>query len=375
MFSVTRKHLLWLSSSSSSSHHMRSVISNHFNQQYSKRNIHIVTAEMVKELRGISGAPMMDCKKALSAEVVKGDIKLALDWLRAKGIARASNISADRVTADGLIIANKNLKLGFITLVEVNSETDFVSLNKDFQRFVTIVSQTISEKLPYEGPISISSVLNQTLISSIKSNSYSNSINNDGNNITVQEALGDIISMIRENIVISRVENIYPAEVLKDSTISSSIASYVHGKVGLDNSFIPSHIEMGKLATVVKLVSTDTASNNDTLDQNDIGKKLAMHIVAANPSYLSIKDIPVEIIQKETDIFREQTKDVTKAPEMLEKIIAGKVNKRLSEICLLSQSHMAIDGSPIIQKYLQNLSMKVEIPSFYRWSLGQKKQM
>eukprot|EP00598_Pedospumella_elongata_P012215 CAMPEP_0185012038 /NCGR_PEP_ID=MMETSP1098-20130426/98100_1 /TAXON_ID=89044 /ORGANISM="Spumella elongata, Strain CCAP 955/1" /LENGTH=336 /DNA_ID=CAMNT_0027541089 /DNA_START=59 /DNA_END=1069 /DNA_ORIENTATION=+ len=319
-----------------------------------------VSAAMVKELREKSGAPMMDCKKALSAEGVNGDIKLAMDWLRAKGIARAAS-NADRVTMEGVIAVNRNPTSGVVTVVEVNSETDFVSLNKDFHQFVSLVSTTVSEQLNKEGAVSISDLMN---------------LQPKGTTHTMKDALGDIISSIRENIVIKRAENIYP-ETAQDGSAVGVVASYVHGKVGTDVT--PAHIELGKVAGVVKLQAqgTDIASTGPaitTLLSGDVGRKLSMHVVAACPLYLAPKDVPADVVARETAIFREQTVDDKKKPEMLEKIIAGKVNKRMADLCLVSQPHVAVEGSPVIQKYLDSLTqgdVKVSISGFQRWTLGQ----
>lgn len=144
----------------------------------------VVSATLVKELRDKSGCPMMECKKALSAEGVNGDIALAMDWLRAKGIARAS-ANADRVAKEGLIALN-NGPSGSMVLLEVNSETDFLSMNSDFQDFVVMVSNSISAASGLKGEVPIDNVLTLQPVGS-KSASHK----------TIQDALGDVIASIR----------------------------------------------------------------------------------------------------------------------------------------------------------------------------------
>ena len=147
------------------------------------RSVVNVSASLVKELRDKSGCPMMECKKALSAEGVNGDIALAMDWLRAKGIARASS-NADRVAKEGLIALN-NAPNGSVVLLEVNSETDFLSLNSDFQDFVVMVSNSIGSA-SLKGEVPVTDVLALKPVGS-KSASHQ----------TIQDSLGDVIASIR----------------------------------------------------------------------------------------------------------------------------------------------------------------------------------
>jgi len=144
-----------------------------------------VSAQLVKELREKSGAPMMDCKKALSQTEVGGDLAKAMDWLRAKGIARASS-HGDRVASEGLVALylGKNM----LTMVEINSETDFVSRNKDFQKFVSIVASTANERCgSVEGSVNVDDLLKTA---------PSGSSANPGH-ATLRDSLGDIINVIR----------------------------------------------------------------------------------------------------------------------------------------------------------------------------------
>lgn len=159
----------------------------HLNRNFSvgyKGYRSVVSATLVKELRDKSGCPMMECKKALSAEGVNGDITLALDWLRAKGIARASS-NADRVAKEGLIALN-NASSGSVVLLEVNSETDFLSMNSDFQDFVVMVSNSIGAASNLKGEVPVADVLALKPVGS-KSASHQ----------TIQDSLGDVIASIR----------------------------------------------------------------------------------------------------------------------------------------------------------------------------------
>ena len=314
-----------------------------------------VTPQMVKELRERSGAPMMDCKKALADVTVAGDFEKALNWLRMKGIAKAAQ--TERVSQEGLIAFLYTSQI--CTLLEINSETDFVGKNTKFHEFVAMVAQTCNTSLPL-GPIDIDTLMKQ------KENTTSSSL-------TVKDALGDIVNQIRENIVIRRGLNIAP------SSANTFLAGYVHGKVGAEH--LPTNISMGKSAGVVMLTMTGTPSTEVT----DAARRLAMHVVAAQPLYLDESKVPSSFIEAETAVFRDQSEETEKSSkggkpkskEILDKIIAGKVHKRLSEICLLSQPHVAEEGSPPISKYLQGLGTKsgngiITLDGFERWSLGQK---
>jgi elongation factor Ts len=305
-----------------------------------------ITAALVKELREKSSAPMMECKKALSQPEVDGDIALAMDWLRVKGISRAQS-NAERVSTEGLVSVCTTDKC--ITVLEINSETDFVSRNIDFQKFVSLVTLTIN---------------NGNIVGDVNIEELMNTEAYESNGKTIRDSLGDIISMIRENIIIRRATNLIPKE--KDV-----LSAYVHGKIGMEN--VPANIQMGKTVSIVEMSCSNVNSYEIT---KEMGKKIAMHVVAANPQYAQADQVPADVVAKETAIFREQTEAMEKKPkpEMIEKIIAGKVNKRLSEICLLSQGHVAEEGQPIISKFIDQFSDKndtiVKLNSFIKWNLG-----
>lgn len=310
-----------------------------------------VTTAMVKELRAKSNAPMMDCKKALSAE--GGDMQKAFNWLRTKGISKVAN-NTERLTQEGLICSSSSGN--FVTLLEINSETDFVSMNKDFQNFLVTVSATITEKYKASpGPISVEELL-------------STGIAGGDTSKTVQDSLNDLISIIREKILIKRAENIFPV------SNGGVLATYMHGKVGVDH--LPANIQLGRQVAVVS-VDVNSAIDGDTESKiQDMGKRLAMHTVAAKPQYLTAKDVPPDVIEQEMAIFREQSKEDIdkKKPEIIEKIIQGKLNKRLSELTLAGQSHVAEEGGPVVEKFISSFASSIKTPlsiaSFASWQVG-----
>jgi elongation factor Ts len=310
-----------------------------------------VNAALVKQLRDLSGAPMMDCKKALAAEDVKGDLQKAMDWLRAKGKARAAS-NADRVAAEGVVAVYSNKDNSTVTLVEVNSETDFVSRNNNFQAFVASIAAT-ANKSSGVGAVNVAELMSKPTAAGT----------------SVQDALSDIITVIRENIVIKRVLTLGPGTSGKTTILSN----YVHGRVGVDS--LPENVQMGKAVCVVSMGTTASdAAVKETVE--NIGKKLAMHVVASNPAYLSIADVPKDVLDRETAISLEQAQAEGKAKneEIMKKIVAGKVQKRLGEICLLTQNHMAEEGSPVVSKYLSTVSsdLKVSVTcdGFIKWTLS-----
>ena len=297
-----------------------------------------VTAGMVKELRQLTGAPMMDCKKALQDETVTGDIAKAVDWLRAKGIAKASK-NADREAKEGVIcLMRGNDK---VTLVEVNSETDFVSRNEDFQTFVASVAMTAHTELGV-GDLVIDDLMGKTASAPAKEQ-------------TVKDALIDAVNGIRENISIKRAMSI-------DVSGVDLVGSYVHGKVGMDA--LPACVEMGSSASVVLL--SGAADNAD-----EVVRRLAMHTVAARPMFATMADVPKAVRQREEEVSRSQMLEEgvgDKKPEIVEKIVAGKVNKRLGEMCLSEQVHVAEDGGPKVGKFLNKSGLK--LAGFSLWTLG-----
>jgi len=287
-----------------------------------------VTATLVKELRDKTGAGMMDCKNALVE--TKGNIEESIDWLRKKGISGAEKKSA-RVAADGVITVSSNAESA--ALVEINSETDFVSRNPDFQNFAKNVSE-----------IALS---HGNTIDELKKATYLDS------DKSVEEALTDLIGLIGENIVLRR-------SYLLINTDKNIFSSYIHGQVSEG---------LGKIGVILSIESSEPSDKI-----NELGKQIAMHIAASKPIAISSDDVDPEIIERERAILIEQAKDSGKPDNIIEKMVEGRISKFFSEITLLEQTWV-IDGeskvSKIINDLEKDLSCKIFIKDFKYFVLGE----
>ncbi|MGN6739829.1 translation elongation factor Ts [Dyella sp.] len=242
-----------------------------------------ISAQLVKELRERSGAGMMECKKALVEN--NGDIEVAIEWLRKNGLAKADK-KADRVAAEGRIVAAQST--GKAVLVEVNCETDFVTKNPDFVKFSDTVATVALESGAAD-------------IDALKAAAFPGASN-------VEEGAKALIATIGEKIEVRRM-----ARVETDGVIGS----YIHG---------------GRIGVLVALKG----------GSEELAKGVAMHVAAMNPQYIKAEDVPAEFVEKEKDIALSQMtdKDKAKPAEILEKIIAGKINKIVSEVTLLGQPYV-----------------------------------
>ena len=287
-----------------------------------------VTASLVKELRDKTGAGMMDCKNALVE--TNGNIEESIDWLRKKGISGAEKKSA-RVAADGVIAVSINTDAA--ALVEINSETDFVSRNPDFQKFAKNISEI--------------ALINGQTIEELKNAKYLDS------GKSVEEALTDLIGLIGENIVLRR------SSLLKNAN-NNIFSSYIHGQVNEG---------LGKIGVILSL-----ESNIDSDKIKDLGKQIAMHIAASKPMAISSDDVDPEVIERERSILVEQAKDSGKPDNIIEKMVDGRISKFFSEITLLDQTWV-IDGeskvSKIIQDLEKDLSCNILIKDFKYFVLGE----
>ena len=287
-----------------------------------------VTASLVKELRDKTGAGMMDCKNALVE--TNGNIEESIDWLRKKGISGAEKKSA-RVAADGVIAVSINTDAA--ALVEINSETDFVSRNPDFQKFAKNISEI--------------ALLHGQTIDELKKAKYLDS------GKSVEEALTDLIGLIGENIVLRR------SSILKN-TNNNIFSSYIHGQVNEG---------LGKIGVILSLESNIA---NDKIE--NLGKQIAMHIAASKPMAISSDDVDPEVIERERSILVEQAKDSGKPDNIIEKMVDGRISKFFSEITLLDQTWV-IDGeskvSKIIQDLEKDLSCNILIKDFKYFVLGE----
>ena len=287
-----------------------------------------ITAAMVKELRERSGAGMMDCKKALAEN--NGDIEASIDWLRAKGLASAGK-KAGRTAAEGLVGAAVQGTKGVV--VEVNSETDFVAKNEQFQNFVRDVT-----KLALDGNGDVEALKSQTMPSGK----------------SVEEALTENIATIGEN------QNLRRAKML--SVDNGAVVAYVH------NAAAPG---MGKIGVLVALEGDAPAEKLESL-----GKQIAMHIAAANPLALTGDDIDPAVIEREAAIAREKNADkiAGKPADIAEKILKGPVDKFRKESALLSQA-VVFDGKTPVQDYVaaeaKAAGGSATIVDFVRFQLGE----
>ncbi len=284
-----------------------------------------ITASMVKELREKSGAGMMDAKKAL--EETGGDMDAAVDFLRKKGLAKAEKKSS-RTAAEGLVSVATAGTTG--VAVEVNSETDFVARNDQFQGFVRdLTDKALNEAADLEGLMAA-----------------------DMGGKNVKDTLTDLISTIGENMNVRRMEKL--------SVEKGAVVSYVHNAVA-DN--------LGKIGVLVAL-----ESDGDAAKLEELGKQLAMHVAAAFPKYLDRDSVDAAEMEREKGIIREQALAEGKPAEIVEKMLEGRMRKYYEEICLLDQTFV-IDGETKISKVLENAAGEagapVAIKAYARVQLGE----
>jgi elongation factor Ts len=286
-----------------------------------------VTAALVKELREKTGAGMMDCKRALGDS--GGDIEAAIDWLRKKGLSAAAK-KAGRVAAEGLIGVATQGAAGAV--VEVNSETDFVARNKDFQTFVQALSRLA---LDGDGDIEI---LQRTPF--------------PGSERTVEEELTHLISTIGENIVLRRVKRL--------STAEGAVLSYVHNSLGPG---------IGKIGVLVTLASSAAPAR-----LAELGKQLAMHIAAASPLYLDIASVPQEALDRERNVLREQARATGKPDSVVDRMVEGRLRKFYEEFVLLEQIFVVDQESKIskvVEQAAKSAGAPISVVSFARFALGE----
>ena len=281
-----------------------------------------ITANLVKELREKTGVGMMDCKTALLEN--NGDIESSIDWLRTKGIAKAAK-KEGRVASEGLIAIEKNESLAAI--IEVNSETDFVARNDDFQEVVKILVKLATSSN------SLDDLLTKKI--SVK-------------DLSVKEYITEMIASIGENINLRRMK-----KITNDNGI---ISSYIHSQV-VDG--------MGKIGVLVSL-----ESDADKLQLSDLGKKIAMHIAATNPISINIGDIPSDILDREKNILIEEARASGKPEDIIEKMTEGRLKKFYQESVLLEQTFV-VDGESKIEEILNSLDKPVVISEFIRMGLGE----
>ena len=289
-----------------------------------------ITAGMVKELREMTGAGMMDCKKALTA--TEGDMDKAVEFLREKGLATAQK-KASRVAAEGLCKTLVSEDEKSAVVVEVNSETDFVAKNEKFQEYVAQVAEAAMETR--------AATTEEFLAQPWKFDTTK----------TVQEALAGQVAVIGENLQIRRF-----------------------AKVSEENGFIASYTHMGGKIGVLVDVETDVI--NDAV--KEMAKNVAMQAAALKPLYTNRNEVSQDYIDHEKEILTVAAKN--EKPDANEKIIngmvMGRINKELNEICLLDQVYVkAEDGKQSVAKYVEEVakanSAKITIKSFVRFETGE----
>ena len=289
-----------------------------------------ITAGMVKELREMTGAGMMDCKKALTA--TEGDMDKAVEFLREKGLATAQK-KASRVAAEGLCKTLVSADEKNAVVVEVNSETDFVAKNEKFQGYVAQVAEAAME--------SNAATTEEFLAETWKFDTTK----------TVQEALAGQVAVIGENLQIRRF-----------------------AKVSEENGFVASYTHMGGKIGVLVDVETDVI--NDAV--KEMAKNVAMQAAALKPLYTNRNEVSQEYIDHEKEILTVAAKN--EKPDANDKIIngmvMGRINKELKEICLLDQVYVkAEDGKQSVAKYVEEVAKangaKITIKSFVRFETGE----
>ena len=285
-----------------------------------------ITAATVKELRERTGAGMMDCKKALAEN--NGEMEAAVDWLRAKGLAAAAK-KAGRTAAEGLVGVAVEGTRGAV--VEVNSETDFVAKNEQFQQFVANAA-----KLALESGGDVARLMSATYPSGG----------------TVEEALTNNIATIGENQSVRRTAVMEVGQ--------GAVVSYVH------NAVAPG---LGKIGVLVAL---ESAAPAETLQA--LGKQVAMHIAAANPLALNGDELDRDLVERERSIAIEKAKESGKPQNIVEKMVEGGLAKFRKENALLSQLFV-IDGktpvSEVIAATGKEAGAGIAISAFVRFQLGE----
>ncbi len=286
-----------------------------------------ISASMVKELRTTTGAGMMDCKQALTESA--GDMTAAIDWLRKKGLSKAAKKS-DRIAAEGLIGLTATGQAG--ALVEVNSETDFVARNEQFQDLVRTIAA-----LGLEADGDGAKLLGLTY---------------PGKSINVEQSLKEAIATIGENMTLRRTAKL---------TVSDGVvAAYMHNKVA-DG--------LGKIGVLVAL-----ESSGDKAKLAAFGRQLAMHIAAATPLALTVEELDSTTVDKERAIYREQAKQSGKPLEIIEKMVEGRLRKEFFQQVVLPQQTFVIDGKASVEQATKaaekDVGAPIRIAGFRRYALG-----
>ena len=291
----------------------------------------VVSASMVKALRDKTGAGMMDCKAALTE--TNGDMEQAIDWLRKKGLSKAAN-KADRIAAEGLIGVSVSGKTGAV--VEVNSETDFVARNPQFQEMVRAIAS-----LAPQAKGDLAKLL---------------ALPFPGKSVPVEDHVKEMVATIGENMSVRRT-----AEV---SVGDGVVADYVHNKVA-DG--------LGKIGVLVAL-----ESKGDKTEITSLGRQLAMHIAAASPAAVSAEQLDPALIERERAVYTEQAKASGKSDDIIGKMVEGRLRKEFyQQVVLLQQTFLGAggDGKATVEQVLKEAEKKagapIKVTKFVRYALGE----
>jgi elongation factor Ts len=285
-----------------------------------------ISAALVKELREKTGAGMMDCKKALSE--TGGDLENAFDWLRKKGLAAAAK-KAGRVAAEGLIGLAVEGTRG--ALVEVNTETDFVARNEQFQSFVREATKL---------------ALEADSLDALAGAAY------PGESKTVAEKLTQLIATVGENMTLRRMARL--------SVSRGAVAGYVHNAQGPG---------LGRIGVLVAIESAGDAAKLAAL-----GKQLAMHVAAASPQALDIKSIDPAAVERERAVLTEQARASGRPEEIIAKMVEGRLRKFYEEVVLLEQTYVIDNESKVkaaVAAAAKEAGAAIEIVGFSRLAVGE----
>jgi elongation factor Ts len=290
-----------------------------------------VTASMVKALRDKTGAGMMDCKTALTE--TKGDMEEAIDWLRKKGLSKAAK-KADRVAAEGLIGLTAKDKVGAV--VEVNSETDFVARNPQFQEMVRGIT-SLAPKAKGD-------------LGKLLALSY------PGKSASVEDYVKEMVATIGENMSVRRT-----AEA---SVPDGVVTEYVHNKAA-DG--------LGKIGVLVALEST-----GDKAALTALGRQIAMHVAAASPAAVSADELDPALVERERGVYTEQAKASGKAADIIAKMVEGRLRKEFyQQVVLLQQTFLGAggDGKATVEQVVKDAEKSagapIRIAKFIRYALGE----
>ena len=277
-----------------------------------------ITASMVKELREMTGVGMLDCKKALAE--TDGDMEKAVEYLREKGLA-ASEKKAGRIASEGVCLSYLSDDKNVGVVVEVNSETDFVAKNPVFREYVLQVAEHIASS----DAADVDALLNEKW--------------KFDESMTVAEALSSKIAVIGENLKIRRFE-----KYIKEG--AGTIVSYIHGG--------------GRIGVMIE-IGCDNA--NEAVEE--MGKNIAMQVAALNPKFIAVENVPEEYLAKEREILTQMTmndeKNAKKPANIIEKMIEGRLNKEMKEVCLVEQPYVK-DGDLTVKKYIESVAKEVGAP-------------